>query len=382
MVILTKFTVKQAFGAAVQNVFVRWSNEMVTAQMACILTGALAVFTAGVFVMWRFFVVLRRSALDNSLKISPAFTPLTSYNVVVLAPLPNESALDLVKGLKEGFLLNGRADYTVTLSSGENDRVKLFERANKALEKADVIVALGVHASTLAFEAVHQRHSQTPIYTTGVSEERLPLVKKHAAHRPLYGVLSQPDYASQCKTLRALKPTLKTLLILGSEKTPDKDFMRASSTAVRYDIIPITHRLSSLSLIPQQLSALSQNFDTILTLGHFTAASIEGLALYCDTHAITLSAQGADAVSLGAAIGFGGEYIHIGAHAARSISALLEWNASTENALKTALAEQYVTYINHEALSRQKTTLSPHCQYLLDTHQKHLQSSNRQVPVA
>jgi len=270
--------------------------------------------------LWR----VNRSSVQESAAVLPA--TITHWPTVkkigILAPLPNESAHQLLTGISALLEISSRTTYSVVPFWGDNTRVTLFNYAQQAAKECDLLVTWGVTCANIASEA-QELLKDIPIIKAGLRSEQLYKLLPHSAESIV--VITQYDYAQQVSLFKKLKPSARSVCITYRH---NNDNMRHEATILcqafrdagfKTDIQMLAHSAH----IDHQLSALHQEYDSIFVMPHtVTASTVQELVTYCSNKKITLCTQEHDVVVLGAVIGFCGHEKTLGSeigHLVRNI---------------------------------------------------------------
>lgn len=293
----------------------------------------------------------------------------TTYRIGMLSPLANSSADFLRRGLLTQLESSPHATYQIIPFSGNNDRVALFNKAVEALKQCDILVPFGLSCTNIAYEATRHTGCKTPIVFAGIKSHHIPLLRRHNPERKLIGIISQRDYFTQINQLRAIKPTLKNMLLLYRQQL--EWLVKETGDICRYlqtiNIGATTHLLPNSTHIDSQLSTVKEPFDTIMLMPHtLNAKGIQELITYCNIKGITLCATELDAVTLGAAIGFGGQEETIGTRVGRIIRDILEIRKEPQEDTIIEHVDDYQAHINFRTINQQDVTLSPEVLFLLN----------------
>lgn len=293
----------------------------------------------------------------------------TTYRIGILSPLANSSADFLQRGLLTQLESSPHATYQIIPFSGNNDRVALFNKAVEALKQCDILVPFGLSCTNIAYEAARHTGCQTPIVFAGIKSHHIPLLRRHNPERKLIGIISQRDYFTQINQLRALKPKLKNILLLYRQQL--EWITKETGDICRYlqtvNIGATSHLLPNGTHIDSQLSTVKEPFDTIMLMPHtLNAKGMQELITYCNIKGITLCATELDAVTLGAAIGFGGQEETIGTRVGRIIRDILEIRKEPQEDTIIEHVDDYQVHINFRTITQQDVTLSPAMLFLLN----------------
>lgn len=311
----------------------------------------------------------------------------STYRIGILSPLANSPADFLRQGLLNQLQSSPHANYHVTLFDGNNDRVALFNKAVEALESCDIVVPFGLSCTNIAYEAARHTGRTKPIVFAGIKSHHIPLLRRHNPERKLIGIISQRDYFTQINQLRAIKPGMKNVLILYRQQL--EWLIKETNDICRYlDSVTITataHLLPNSTHIDNQLGTVKEPFDTIVLMPHtLNAKGLQELITYCNIKGITLCATELDAVTLGAAVGFGGQEETIGTRVGRVIRDILEVRKEPQEDTIIEHVDDYQVHINFRTISQQDITLTPELLFLLNqgevTHQTPVELTQAESP--
>lgn len=299
------------------------------------------------------------------------------HTIGILTPVPNSSAFHLKTGLIQQLETSPHASYTIRLFHGSNDRVQLFNQAVTALKECDVVVPFGLACTNIAYEAARHHEQTTPVIFSGIKSHHIPLLRRQNTKEKLIGVISQRDSFTQINQLRALKPHMKNVLVLYRQQL--EWLVSEVDEVCRYlharDIGATSHLLSHGNHIDNQLGTIKQPFDTILLMPRtLNAKALQEMVVYCNIRGVTLCANELDAVTLGAAVGFGGEEVTIGTRVGRMVRDILEAHKQQEEDTIIEHIDHYQVFLNQRNLKQQGIQLSPELLFLLNqgevTHDK------------
>ena len=322
--------------------------------------------------LWYRFRSKRISHHQNtSSSYSPFFgrrQPRPHFVIGILTPLPNSSALHIKQGIVQQLSSSPQATYSIKLFHGNNDRVTLFSEALSALKQCDILVSFGLACTNIAYEAARHHNMETPIIFAGIKSHHIPLLRRKNLSEKLSGIISQRDYVTQINQLRTIKPAMKNVLIIYRQQlewvTAQVGEMAAYLQSL--DINAVAHLLPHGNHIDNQLGTIKHSFDTIILMPHtLDAKGIQELITYCNLKAVTFCANEIDAVTLGAAIGFGGEEIIIGTRVGRTIRDTLEVGKQLKEDTIIEHIDHYQVHLNARALTQQGVCLTPELLFLL-----------------
>lgn len=316
------------------------------------------------------------------------FTAQPQHRIGVITPLPNSSALFLEQGLKQALQHSPNATYEIIMYSGDNSRVTLFNHAVEALKKCNIVVPFGLACTNIVHEAARHTKKTTPVIFTGIKSCHLPLLREQNIKENLVGIISKRDHMTQLSQLRAIKPGLSNVLIVYRQQLEWilQEVEEIVGNLTRDDVGALAYLLPHSTHIDNQLSTIKKPFDTIIVMPRtLNAKGLQEMITYCNIKGITLVANDLDAVTLGAAVGFGGEEVGMGVRAGKAIRDLLEINKPLVQKRIIEHIDHYQVHLNQRTLEQQGVLLSPALLFLLRqgeiSHVTTMQDTPKDTPV-
>ncbi|MDQ5890216.1 MAG: putative tryptophan/tyrosine transport system substrate-binding protein [Candidatus Dependentiae bacterium] len=217
------------------------------------------------------------------------------------------------EGIREAQIKDPRCLVSFMYTIGA-DKLAIQETVEDAFNyKPDLIISVGVTLSQLCVNAARKRNLQTPIVFAGPGEPLQQGLVSTLGRRPepITGVALTPiHYEDSAKILLTYKPSAKKILLpyfptasgglIGTAAPAVADYLRKHGRVVTE--LP----LYALSEIPVKCKGFMNQVDTVMCLeGCYTSDAITNLIKLCDQYHVTLFAGDIQAVTDGAALGYG-----------------------------------------------------------------------------
>lgn len=296
------------------------------------------------------------------------FAQRPAYRIGAIGPLPNRSALFLEQGMSESLQHSPNARYQIVPYHGDNNRVTLFNQAVTALQECDVIVPFGLACTNIVYEAARHTGIEKPIIFTGIKSCHISLLREQNPKENLVGIISKRDHLTQLSQLIAIKPAMTGVLIVYRQQLEWilQEVEDIVGQLARRDLKTFTHLLPHSTHIANQLSTIKQPFDTIMVMPRtLNSKGLQEMITYCNIKGITLVVNDLDGVTLGAAIGFGGEEVGMGVRAGKAIRDLLEINKPLVQERIIEHIDHYQVHLNQRTLEQQGVLLPQALLFLL-----------------
>lgn len=296
-------------------------------------------------------------------KSSPTANQPT-HHIAIVIPASHPSIESICKGfedtLRNTYSLN--ADYTVF--NGNGNRALIKSQIEEVVQgDYDLIFTVGMLTSVLAKETTAKKKHLTPIVFSAVARPvEMNLVHTLASSgNNATGIADQQNYETQMRLLQALKPNVKTVLLVynpqqGSGLEHDKE--QISKILEQKNITLKTVEVYNTNEIYGKVSGALNGVDVVLVLTDNTVVSaIDSLVKLCNRSGVTLYTSELDSINRGAGMGCGVVQHDFGILAAKQAAAILQ-QGKQPSELPIQHVEKMVLQINAQTMKQQNIELS------------------------
>jgi len=303
-------------------------------------------------------IITYKYGLQKSLPTPTKKGPV--FKVALLAPAVHPSMDQIEKGFVETLSKSTKANYQFTHFNGNGDRRLLRTQAENIVQgDYDLIFTIGAMSSQLINELSAKKQKNIPHVFSAVADPlRLNMVKSLEKPGGLStGIVEDYDIAQEVTLLRAVKPNIKTILLV-YDPTQSSGGLQLKKEALEKVLTALGIKLLTVEvfhqsdIVPKTRAFIAQADVVMILKDHTVVSAVDSLIKLCNLHHVTLLTSELDSNAKGAALSFGVEEYEFGRRGAGMAIQILEQGAKPAT-MPCIDAGDHMLKINSKAIKEQ-----------------------------
>lgn len=304
------------------------------------------------------------ACLDNK-RVGQDSVGRSVKRIAILTPATHPSLDQIQNAFKNTLSKSDKNQYDFTHFNANGNKMLMRAQAEEIVQgNFDLVFTIGAQASQLTKELSSKKNRPVPIIFGAVSEPvKLGLIS--SPENPggmVTGVIENTVFDKQVALLKAIKPSVKTVLIVYDPTQGaglEKEKQELEQILNKNGIKLISVEVYAVGEVYAKAQAFIKQADLVLVLkDHTVVAAIDSVIKLCNMHHVPLMTSELDSSDKGAVLSFGVLEYDFGANGARLALKIIEDNISAAK-IPCAYVTEYKLKINSKALESQGLKISP-----------------------